>query len=475
MPYRGVLKEYASLWDVLLRCADASVVALTGLLAGWIYLGDVADQGAYRLGIVLAILLVLVLFPSFGLYRAWRGGSVLREIRSVTLAWGAVLAVLAVIAFLTKRGPEFSRGWFLIWLGLGWVALVTARMVLRHVLRELRRRGLNQRRIVIVRKGDFGMQLARGLKEAPWAGLKVVALFCAEAGSCKCTKPDSHRGDPAKVFEGLGELASFVRRDAIDQVWIALPLKEEEAIRRVLHELRHSTADVRYVPDISGLRLLNNSLSEVAGFPVMNLRCTRLDGMNEVLKETVDRVLALVILLAITPVLLAIAAGVKLSSPGPVLFRQRRLGIGGEEISVLKFRTMVMHADAPGHVTQAVRNDPRITAFGAFLRRTSLDELPQFLNVLCGEMSIVGPRPHALEHNEHYKELVEKYMLRHKVKPGITGWAQINGYRGETDTVEKMAKRVEYDLDYIENWSLGLDLKIIALTIVRGFVSHNAY
>jgi len=475
MSYRGVLKEYASMWELVLRTADAAVVALSGLLAAWIYLGALPEQSSYPLGIVLAILLTVIVFPTSGLYRTWRGASVLVEVREVTLAWGTVLAALAVIAFLTKRGPEFSRGWFLIWFGLGWASLVAVRTALRYALRELRMRGFNLRRIVIVRKGDFGMELARRLKETPWAGLQVTALFCAEAGACHCTKPDAHHGDPTRIFEGLDHLASFVRREGVDQVWIALPLKEEEAIRRVLHELRHSTADVRYVPDTSGLRLLNNSLTEVAGFPVMNLRCTRLDGMNEVLKEVVDRVLALVILMSITPVLVAVALGVKLSSPGPVLFRQRRMGIGGEEISVLKFRTMKMHDDAPGQVTQAMRNDPRITPFGAFLRRTSLDELPQFLNVLCGEMSIVGPRPHALEHNEHYKELVDKYMLRHKVKPGITGWAQINGYRGETDTLEKMAKRVEYDLDYIENWSLGLDLKIIALTVVRGFVNRNAY
>jgi Undecaprenyl-phosphate glucose phosphotransferase len=226
---------------------------------------------------------------------------------------------------------------------------------------------------------------------------------------------------------------------------------------------------------MSGLRLLNSSLSEVAGFPVMSLTATRMDGVNELIKDAVDKVLALAILVLVSPLMIAIAIGVKSSSPGPIFFRQRRLGAHGEEINVLKFRTMIVHAEESGRVSQATRGDPRVTAFGAFLRRTSLDELPQFFNVISGEMSIVGPRPHAIEHNEHYKELVKRYMLRHKVKPGITGWAQVNGYRGETDTLEKMAKRVEYDLHYIENWSLWLDLKIIGLTVVRGFSDRNAY
>jgi Undecaprenyl-phosphate glucose phosphotransferase len=328
---------------------------------------------------------------------------------------------------------------------------------------------------VIVRDGSFGAELAQGLEASPWSGLKIVAMFCVKPAASGEDQADYRFPNGSYDFEKLDQLASFVKAESIDQVWIALPLKEEDSIRAVLRELRHSTVDVRYVPDVSGLRLLNNSISEVAGFAVMNLSCTNIEGLNEFVKAAIDRILALVILLITGPLLLAIAVGVKLSSPGPVLFRQRRLGAGGEEIDVLKFRSMVVDADMPGSVKQATRGDTRVTRFGAFLRRTSLDELPQFFNVLCGEMSIVGPRPHAIEHNEHYKELVDKYMLRHKVKPGITGWAQINGYRGETDTLDKMAKRVEYDLHYIENWSLLLDLKIMALTVVRGFSDRNAY
>jgi putative colanic acid biosynthesis UDP-glucose lipid carrier transferase len=452
--------------------SDAVAAAVTGLIAAWLYVGPVEGHTGYAIGLTIAVLLVLVVFPAFGVYRTWRGGSMGIELRRVTLAWATVLATLAVLAFLTKRGSEFSRAWFLIWFGLGWSFLTAGRIALRSGLRLLRSRGYNLRRIVIVRTADFGIELAQSIEAAPWTGLKPMALFCASPGACSTNPTLVGR---VQQFDCIDSLPEFVERESIDQVWIALPLKEEETIRRVLYLLRHSTVDVSYVPDMSGLRLLNSSITEVAGFPVMSLSATRMEGMNELVKEIVDKVLAFLILLLVSPLMVLIAIGVKLSSPGPVFFRQRRLGAGGEEISVVKFRSMVVHTEEIGQVSQARRGDARVTPFGAFLRRTSLDELPQFFNVLSGSMSIVGPRPHAIEHNEHYKELVQKYMLRHKVKPGITGWAQINGYRGETDTLEKMAKRVEYDLHYIENWSLWLDLKIIGLTILRGFSDRSAY
>jgi putative colanic acid biosynthesis UDP-glucose lipid carrier transferase len=243
----------------------------------------------------------------------------------------------------------------------------------------------------------------------------------------------------------------------------------------VLNALRHSTANIRLVPDWFTLKLLNHGVSEVVGIQMLDLSTSPITGETRVIKAVQDFVLATVILLLISPLLLAIALAIKYTSPGPVLYRQKRHGWNGEEIVVYKFRSMVVHQEAGSQVTQASKNDSRITPLGAFLRRTSLDELPQFINVLQGRMSIVGPRPHAMAHNEHYKELVPNYVLRHKVKPGITGWAQVNGFRGETDTLDKMEKRVEYDLYYIENLSLGLDLKIIVATVFKGFVHKNAY
>jgi putative colanic acid biosynthesis UDP-glucose lipid carrier transferase len=366
---------------------------------------------------------------------------------------------LTFFAFVTKTGPDFSRGWFLIWLSLGWVVLLAGRIVLRLFQRSMRQRGFNLRRVAIVGSPSMMEHLATRLADTPWAGLVVAASFSATDGE----------------DTGFADLVARVRDGGIDQVWIALPLREEATIHHVQHALRHTTVDIRYVPDISSFTLLNHSVSEIAGLPVINLSSSGLDSLDRLTKIIEDRVLALLIILVCSPLMLLIAMGVKLSSPGPVLFRQKRSGLGGETITILKFRSMMMHTEPAGGVTQARRDDPRVTSFGSFLRRTSLDELPQFFNVLAGDMSIVGPRPHAVEHNEQYKVLVSSYMARHKIKPGITGWAQVNGFRGETDTLEKMQKRVEHDLHYIENWSLGLDLKIIALTLVKGFSTPDGY
>ena len=454
------MKEYAAFWDVLLRMADVSAVVVSGWAAGLIYLGGMPQLPGYKLGMVLAVLLCLVLFPLFGMYRAWRGSSLGEEVRTITLAWASTLVTLTLFAFVTKTGPEFSRGWFLIWLVVGWVSLIISRIVLRSALRELRRRGFNQRRVAIVGSQAKAEELATRLAETPWAGLVVTGRF------------DPARG---RTDDDFADLVAFVGSGSVDQVWIAVPLRDEETIHRVQHALRLSTVDVRYLPDVSGFQLLNNSVTDVAGFPVISLSSSGMDDIDRLVKRVEDLMLATLILLLISPLMLLIALGVKLSSPGPVLFRQRRLGMGGEEITVLKFRSMVVHAESPGCVTQAHKGDPRITPFGAFLRRTSLDELPQFLNVLSGQMSIVGPRPHAVEHSEQYKTLIDRFMARHKIKPGITGWAQVNGFRGETDTLDKMQKRVQHDLHYIEHWSLWLDLRIIALTLFQGFSPHNAY
>jgi putative colanic acid biosynthesis UDP-glucose lipid carrier transferase len=273
----------------------------------------------------------------------------------------------------------------------------------------------------------------------------------------------------------LDNLPHFIQKTKLDEIWIAMPLREEATILDVLHTLRHQTMTVRYIPEISALRILSHDVSNILGMPMIDLRTSPMTGMNRVIKELEDRILALIFLLLASPFMVLIALGVKLSSPGPVLFKQKRHGWGGREINIYKFRTMYVDHPTSEGVKQATRDDPRVTRIGRFLRRTSLDELPQLINVLQGRMSLVGPRPHAIEHNEFFKEKVDSYMQRHKVKPGITGWAQVNGLRGETDTLEKMQKRVEYDLYYIEHWSLWFDLKILALTFLHGFIHKNAY
>jgi putative colanic acid biosynthesis UDP-glucose lipid carrier transferase len=247
-------------------------------------------------------------------------------------------------------------------------------------------------------------------------------------------------------------------------IYVTLPMASQPRIMKLLEELHDTTASVYFVPDIFIFDLIQGRMDTIGGIPVLAVCETPFRGMNGLIKRASDIILAALILLLISPVLLAIAAGVKLTSPGPALFRQRRYGLDGREIVVYKFRSMTVAEDG-AVVKQATKNDSRVTPFGAFLRRTSLDELPQFVNVLQGRMSIVGPRPHAVAHNEMYRKLVKGYMVRHKVRPGITGWAQVNGLRGETETVDKMKARIEYDLDYLRHWSLRLDLHIIWRTI----------
>ena len=255
---------------------------------------------------------------------------------------------------------------------------------------------------------------------------------------------------------------------------IAMQMCDGARVKKLVHQLADTTCSVLLIPDVFTFNILHSRLEEMNGVPVVPLYDTPLSGVNRLLKRAEDIVLATLILLLISPVLCCIALAVKLSSPGPVIFRQTRYGMDGKPIKVWKFRSMkVMENDKV--VTQATQNDPRVTKVGNFLRRTSLDELPQFINVLTGGMSIVGPRPHAVAHNEQYRQLIEGYMLRHKVKPGITGWAQINGWRGETDTLEKMEKRVEFDLEYIREWSVWFDIKIVFLTVFKGFVNKAAY
>lgn len=465
---KGFLQTHSSWVEFVARVLDQIAIFVAGWLAIYLSVGRAALDGSYSLALVTGLLLSAIVLQLFRLYDTWRGQPFVQEVRTLVGAWACVFLLLSVLAVVTKTSTTFSRLWFGYWFVMGGSALIIMRFALRYALRTLRARGRNTRSVVIVGAGGLGQAVANRLLSAPWAGLRFVGYFD--------DRPDLlRRADSRPVLGAIADLAAYVEREHIDQVWIALPWKCEDEVKHTLEALQFSTADVRMVPDIFSYNLFNHSVTDVAGLPVINLSASPMEGINRIVKGLEDRLIALVILLLISPVMLAITIGIKLTSPGPVFFKQLRHGWGGGVVKVYKFRSMVVHQEESGQVTQASRKDPRITRFGAFLRRTSLDELPQFINVLRGEMSIVGPRPHAVYHTELYKGQVRNYMLRHKVKPGITGWAQVNGYRGETDTLDKMQKRVEYDLYYIQNWSLWFDLKIILLTIFTGFRHRNAY
>jgi putative colanic acid biosynthesis UDP-glucose lipid carrier transferase len=320
----------------------------------------------------------------------------------------------------------------------------------------------------VVGAGALGVKVANAFRARGDIGLSFLGYFDDRA---------DERVDPDATLMRLGSLrqvAEYVRERGVHEVYITLPLGSQPRIVELLEQVQGTTASVFFVPDVFGISIIQGRLQDMNGVPVVGLCETPFTGTNRLVKRIEDVVLASLILVLISPLLLAIAISVKLTSTGPAIFRQRRNGLDGTEIVVWKFRSM--HTQDDGAVVpQATKGDPRITPFGAFLRRTSLDELPQFFNVLQGQMSIVGPRPHAVAHNEQYRQLIKAYMVRHKVKPGITGWAQIHGHRGETDTIDKMQARVEYDLEYLRNWTLGLDLQIIARTVKLVFIDRHAY
>lgn len=469
LPVKRFILEHTALFTYTARLLDMLAIATAGYAAYKLRYGDIPLIDQYLFVILSVSLLALVLFPQCGLYHPNRNTQWPYLLRRLIVAWSLLVLCLIVIGWATKTSANYSRLWLGYWTAFGFMGLFAMHVLMASVQSALHKRGWSQKRVLVAGAGnDGGQEVIRRLRTQPWTGLKVVAA----------TDDDYHNlgseVEEVPVIGRLRQIPELVERLEIDEVWITLPLSAAHPINEIIDGLRNTTANVRYVPGIAELNLLNYSVSDVAGFAVLNLTMSPMVGINRLGKLVEDYVLGTLILLAFSPLMLSIAVGVKLSSPGPVLFRQQRHGWDGRTFECYKFRTMVVHKQ-DSTPRQATIDDKRVTPFGAFLRRTSLDELPQLLNVLKGDMSLVGPRPHAVNHNLLYRQRIDDYMLRHKVKPGLTGWAQINGWRGETDTDEKMKHRVEHDLYYIENWSLWLDFKILAMTPFKGMVHANAY
>lgn len=433
--------------------------ALTIWACGWLaYLwqGNFADSLMMpsRYKMLMLVASVWMLATGSDMYRSWRLDGLIAMLRTVGTTWLGTVLVMVLWLFITKTSQDISRVWFATWVIGTLLALYGQRVLVFTLLRALRSRGFNYKTLLIVGDDANTRTVHQALNASAWTGFKLVAQVPS--------------AELAAWMKGKGH-------QHIDEIWLCLPLSQSELIQAALDELRHSTANIRLVPNFFEMKLINYGISDVMGVPMLDISASPITGSLRIYKTIEDYLLASLILLVAALPMLAIAIAIKLTSRGPVLFKQYRDGWNGEKILIYKFRSMTVHQESGGQVTQATKNDCRLTRIGGFLRRTSLDELPQFINVLQGRMSIVGPRPHALAHNDYYKELVPGYMLRHKVKPGITGLAQVNGYRGETDTLDKMHMRVEYDKQYIESMSIWLDLKIIFLTIFKGFLHKNAY
>jgi putative colanic acid biosynthesis UDP-glucose lipid carrier transferase len=445
----------------LLQAALDPLVAIGTLAAAASVFGAGFDGAV----LILALLVFAMTFPGGLAREREKAGDLMLEI---VTGWVAIVGLLGLLGWATQTLEAFEPRVILAWaLATPAVLFAAHRLMPRVLPRVLATQGL-EKIAVIAGANELGRKLAERLDADRMLGIRVAGYFDDRATGRLQSLP------AAENLGALSRLADYARSHRVDVIYIALPMASQPRILRLLEDLRDTTASIYFVPDIFVSDLIQARMDSIGGIPVVAVCETPFYGFNGFVKRASDFLLSLLILALISPLMIAIALGVKLSSPGPILFKQRRYGVDGRKIVVYKFRTMTVAEDGDV-VRQATRNDSRITKFGAFLRRTSLDELPQFVNVLQGRMSVVGPRPHAVAHNEMYRKMIRGYMIRHKVRPGITGLAQVHGMRGETDTVEKMKARIDYDLQYLRNWSLILDLQIILKTVVVVLGRQNAY
>lgn len=453
----------------VLMALDIGAIFL-GLWLPTIIRGQPWHQRDWAAAMIAAVLFLLV-GRSMRLYDKTRGLKLKRELVRSWMTWfTVVMPILLFLGFISKSSESFSRIVITIWLFLTPLLIGIWRTCVTLALRAIRERGYNTRNVGIVGLTPLGERLARQMNDVASLGLHLKGMYDDR-------KEERCHPIPAELGTRVGNLDDIVeaaRAGEVELVYIALPLRAEPRINELLRRLADTTATVYMAADFFSFDLLHAAWGSIGSVPVVSIHETPFYGVDGWLKRLEDLLVGTAILLVIATPMIVIGICVKLTSPGPVLFRQRRYGLNGEVIDVLKFRSMTVTEDG-AEIKQATKGDARITPLGAFMRRTSLDELPQFLHVLSGTMSIVGPRPHAVAHNELYRKKIQGYMLRHKVKPGITGWAQVNGWRGETDTLEKMEKRVEHDLDYIRNWSLLWDLQIILMTMFGSRSRKNAY
>jgi putative colanic acid biosynthesis UDP-glucose lipid carrier transferase len=434
------------------------------ILVVWFY--DTVFTGYYLVLMIFTYFISSYVYEQTSIYQNWRNGNLLEYIRDTVLGWGIIIAVLLLLDYAAHFSHHFSQQVILTWFIVTPIALLASHIIVRKIADKMRKKG-GLRSAVIVGANETSQKLVERIAEFPYLLIDVQGFF------------DERHDD--RVPNGLGnrlggitDVASYARKHNIEMIFISLPMSAQPRIREIIDDLHDTTASIYFLPDVYVFDLMQARFNSVGGIPVVAVCESPFSGVDSVVKNISDFILAFIILILLSPILLGIALAVVLTSPGPAIFRQRRYGLNGEEITVYKFRSMTVREDGE-NVVQAQKNDPRVTKIGGFLRRTSLDELPQFFNVLQGRMSIVGPRPHAVAHNELYRKLIKGYMLRHKVRPGITGWAQVNGLRGETDVLEKMQGRIDHDLYYLQNWSIWLDLWIIMRTVWVVLRRDNAY
>lgn len=416
--------------------------------------------------VVLSIMLFALSFPG-----SWhKSRSLFEELSNTVGQWLVIVGILLFFGYATDYLNQFAQKVVVAWVVVTPLVLIFSHLLVAKYLGSKHYIASVKRTAVMIGVNELSHQLHDRINSSPELAIDIKGFFDVVSENYSSQQQLNCR----QLIGSVTQLPSYVKLNKIDLIYIALPPSLHEEILTVLDDLKDTTASIYFVPNFFIADLIQARIDDIDGMPVVAVCETPFSGFNGFVKGLSDLVLATIILCLISPILIILGLGVKLSSPGPVLFKQRRYGLDGHEIVVYKFRSMTVTEDGD-KVMQAKVNDKRVTRFGKFIRKTSLDELPQFINVLQGRMSIVGPRPHAVSHNEMYRKVIKGYMVRHKVKPGITGWAQVNGFRGETETVDSMKSRIEYDLDYLKKWSLSLDLKIILKTILLVFKDSKAY
>jgi putative colanic acid biosynthesis UDP-glucose lipid carrier transferase len=455
---RRVSLDSGNLLDTLdsLLCPLALIASLAGLA---LFHGE--GLGSSYLGLFL--LVFLLTFPGHLRLQS----APLQLVTDVLLNWLWIVALLWLAGTASGYIDEFPRSVLLNWLWAAPATEITATGLMRLAAPAVLRLQGPPQRAILVGMNEQAVAFGHKLKASPLSRIDLLG-FVDSRSAQRLEHPDMRQ------LGTLEELATLVQSERVQLIYMSLPMSSQPRILQVLDALKDTTASIYFVPDMFVTDLIQGHAAEVCDTAVIAVCETPFTGLDGFVKRASDMVFALLILILISPLLLAIGLAIKLSTRGPALFKQHRYGLDGQEIVVYKFRSMTVSEDGAS-VVQASRSDARITPLGAFLRRTSLDELPQFVNVLQGRMSIVGPRPHAVAHNEFYRKQIKGYMVRHKVKPGITGWAQVNGFRGETDTLDKMQGRIDCDLDYLRHWSLALDIQIIFRTIRLVLKDHKAY
>lgn len=469
MKLRGLISTADKRGMVLgvIRAIDAMIVIGSGIFSLWV--NELFPDGSsnYLVAVAAGALMAANFLHISGVYVFDRLGSLVNQVGRLGIGWGSTALALIALAYLTKTSDQFSRLWSLAWLTWTFVGLAGFRVLLAIQVAHWRYLGHLSVDIAIVGTGEAARHILRQLRDV--VGTRVLGVYSDESV------------EPGETLDGfpisgtIEDLVTLARTRKIDSIIVALPWKPSERLRQALTRLQTVAVDVRLCPETFDLDLPPRGYTTFAGVSLLNVYVRPLPGWSLLIKEFEDKVLGLLLTIVALPIMAIVALAIRLDSPGPVLFRQKRFGFNNDEFTVFKFRTMYIDRAADPEVTQATRDDPRVTPVGRLLRRASLDELPQLFNVLRGDMSLVGPRPHAVAHNEHYARLIDGYLARHRVKPGITGWAQINGLRGATETPEMMRRRVAHDLYYIDNWSLLFDLRILAHTVLFSLVDRNAY